>query len=204
MHQWRPFLVTSFGVALQDQGPDAMKGRNARPAVRHFSVAARHEAGHWLVATRYGFPVSGIHLRLSLTGVIVTLDRGVAGLDELKKYCKERSMVLLAGYLAEHVKGGQFDGVSTPNNWETNDQDHAKLNELIAILSNIDWIAPGPNERQEILNELWDETVKFLISECATLDAITAFIEKRSDGEVPDTEIRQLAEVKRFLETYRL
>lgn len=110
---------------------------------KNIQKVCRHEAGHYLVATKLGFGGLGITVEVNQDGSPrgaseMSPARSVVGQDQLVKYLKDRIAVLYAGAIAQCSKRGQVDGVALEQSLKTNSAgDYAKICELLALLRNI-------------------------------------------------------------------
>lgn len=139
---------------------------------------ARHEMGHYVVATVLGFRTGDVTLRLigmdgHHGGTAVTLARSLRTLEDVGDHLERRVQILYAGAIAETLKPfspdksvDEAEAIAIIDNPKGAEQDKAKAVELILLLRNLrhpdtsvtEDAAPQA-EVNAINDALWQKTV---------------------------------------------
>jgi hypothetical protein len=142
--------------------------------------AAKHEAGHYIVAMVLGFRADEIHVNVDSNGADggsgLYLDSPFKTIEEISEYCDHRAQVLCAGAISQFMKGGQVDEPAVFDALKTGTalNDWAKLRENVRILCGIRYPA-GEQQEQQLEAEavrLLNASEEIAIAESAIIEAL--------------------------------
>lgn len=185
-------------------------------------LIAKHECGHWLMATRLGFVAHDIEI--TITDLVrghrgeasITLQTELKSVAEVRSYGRRRIGVLFAGALAESLlPDGQINWQYAIGQLEGEQggakDDFSKIRELLRILRSIEFQSPGSEEEHEtqlkaLQTPLWDRSADIIERDHEVLLGMAQSIVSRFKGiGVPfgmkEQEIRELPSIKAWMET---
>lgn len=115
---------------------------------------ARHEAGHWVIGSRLGFPCNDIMINIIradhyIGSAAVIVESDLSSLDQIKSYARRRIVNLYAGAVAESLnRDGSINDTyalrELRERGATNDFKGAR--EVIRILRGVTYGAPPSDE----------------------------------------------------------
>lgn len=193
--------------------PDHLRGLLPR--------AAQHEVGHWITARQLGFPVGYLSLTIRdfngsyEGGSEIILTASITTNEEIASYLEKRIAVLLAGVLAEWLKGDSIDMDAAAHSLTTTAaNDSAKMVELANLLRNIRH--PGISDAAEaqatldvLLKPIHDQVAKLVIESKEVVHGLGARLASEVKAVGPEyrierSEIEGLPAIRKFLRSRKI
>ena len=147
--------------------------------------AARHESGHWVVATKLGFEAGYISTSKTSYGAQILLEQPIPEGKSPRPYIENRVKVLFAGCAAQELKpDGTVDQQKAKKFLDDPKtvQDKTKTVELLAILGNMNPDSAFAAVVKSISDQLWLETIELVETEHEAIKALVLAVLGVSKG----------------------